>query len=158
MIWTVVLPDLAATVRLARALAPLARARDVIALMGDLGSGKTAFARAFINARLGPTEAPSPTFNLVLTYEPEDETAPTIWHFDLYRLEEPEEALELGLEDAFAEGLSLIEWPERLRGLLPARALRLTFSHAEPGRRVAIAAAGDWADRLAPLAKTEQWT
>ncbi len=158
MIWTVALPDLAATVRLARALAPLARARDVIALMGDLGSGKTAFARAFINARLGPTEAPSPTFNLVLTYDPADETGPTIWHFDLYRLEEPEEALELGLEDAFAEGLSLIEWPERLRGLLPARSLRLTFSHAEPGRRVAIAATGDWADRLAPLAKAEQWT
>ena len=94
----------------------------------------------------------------MLTYDPAAAAQPTIWHFDLYRLKEPEEALELGLEDAFADGLSLIEWPQRLGGLLPARSLRLTFDLAEPGRRVTIAAAGDWAERLAPLAKAEQWT
>ena len=107
----VALPDQATTERLARALARHLRRGDVIALEGELGAGKTCFARAAINAlpRPGedpanvlsaPEEVPSPTFTLVQVYE----RAPApVWHFDLFRLEAPEEALELGLEEAFAE-------------------------------------------------------
>ncbi len=79
------LPDEKATAALAAELAACARQGDVIALSGPLGSGKTSFARAFIRARLGVSEVPSPTFTLVETYQPE--SGPAIWHFDLYRLD-----------------------------------------------------------------------
>ncbi|GAA0576932.1 tRNA (adenosine(37)-N6)-threonylcarbamoyltransferase complex ATPase subunit type 1 TsaE [Caenispirillum bisanense] len=126
---SLILPDEAATARLAQALAAVARAGDVIALRGDLGAGKTAFARAFVRARLGDpaAEVPSPTFTLVQTYD-DDACDAGMWHFDLYRLERPEDALELDLEDAFADGLCLIEWPDRLGGYLPRRRLDLTLT------------------------------
>lgn len=148
---TLELPDEAATAALAARLAALARRGDVLALQGDLGCGKTAFARAFINALPGESEeVPSPTFTLVQIY-PRGEAE--VWHFDLYRLERAEDALELGLEEALAEGISLIEWPERLGGGLPRNALTLAFSFGETAqaRRVALAGGPDWRDRLAGL-------
>src|SRR5262249_55049948 len=112
------LADESATVGLARRIGGGARAGDVLAPAGDLGVGKPRFARAFIDAMTGDgEEVPSPTFTLVQTYE---SPAGTIWHFDLYRLSRPAEAYELGIEDAFAEGITVIEWPERLQGLLPS--------------------------------------
>jgi tRNA threonylcarbamoyladenosine biosynthesis protein TsaE len=145
------LADEGATAALAARLAPLARPGDVIALAGELGSGKTSFARAFIRA-LGDAaeEVPSPTFSLVQTYETQ---AGPIWHFDLYRLARPEEALELGLEDALAEAIVLIEWPERLGAMLPEDRLELRLeAGAAPESRVArLTARGGWADRVAGL-------
>lgn len=128
------LPDEAATARLATVLAAAARAGDVIALRGDLGAGKTAFARAFVRARLDDPaeEVPSPTFTLVQTYD-DPACDAGLWHFDLYRLEKPEDALELDLEDAFADGLSLIEWPERLGAYLPRARLDLTLTIGPDG-------------------------
>jgi tRNA threonylcarbamoyladenosine biosynthesis protein TsaE len=122
------LPDEAATARLAAALAATAQPGDIIALRGDLGAGKTAFARAFVRARLDAAdeEVPSPTFTLVQTYDDADDAV--IWHFDLYRLERPDDALELDLEDAFADGICLIEWPDRLGGYLPRVRLDLTLT------------------------------
>ena len=117
------LPDERATAALAARIAALARAGDVIALEGELGAGKTSFARAFIRARGSDEAVPSPTFTLVQVYEIGDVP---IWHFDAYRLRDPDEAWELGIEDAFRDGISLIEWPERLGHLLPARRLRIT--------------------------------
>jgi len=115
------LPDEAATAALAARIAALARPGDVIALKGELGAGKTSFARAFICARAGRDEiVPSPTFTLAQAYEFPDVT---IWHFDCFRLRDPEEAWELGIEDAFRDGISLIEWPGRLGHLLPSRRL-----------------------------------
>lgn len=157
MRWNLDLPDLAATERFAASLGPLFEAGDVITLGGDLGAGKTAFARALLNARLGPVEVPSPTFNLVLTYEGADGLP--FWHFDLYRLDDPEEALELGIEEAFADAVSLIEWPERLGYLMPSERLHLTFVIADNGaRRVTVEASPQWAARLRPLAHAESWT
>ena len=123
----IVLEDLAATERLARRVAQHARPGDVIGLKGALGAGKTTFARGFITSVFGPTEVPSPTFTLVQTYE-DDHAA--IWHFDLYRLKAPEEALELGLDEARGHAVLLIEWPERLGGLMPSDWLELVL---EPG-------------------------
>ncbi len=145
------LPDEAATARLAARLARLARAGDVIALRGELGAGKTSFARAFIHARGGAEDVPSPTFTLVQVYEVGDAA---IWHVDAYRLRDPEEAWELGLDDAFRDGISLIEWPERLGALVPARRLEIALSPGDTidARRVAIDAPGDWAARLASVA------
>jgi tRNA threonylcarbamoyladenosine biosynthesis protein TsaE len=140
------LPDEAATAAFAAAIARRARAGDVIALKGDLGTGKTTFARAFIRARGGGEEVPSPTFTLVQLYELE----PAVWHFDLYRLERPEEAWELGIEDAFVGGISLIEWPERLGSLLPERRLEIALDFAErpQARRAVLAAGAEWRARL----------
>ena len=118
------LPDEAATAALAAGLAALARPGDVIALKGELGAGKTSFARAFIEARGGAGPVPSPTFTLVQVYPLE---GAAIWHFDGYRLRDPEEGWELGIEDAFHDGISLVEWPERFGPLIPRRRLQITL-------------------------------
>src|SRR5436190_14119217 len=146
------LPDEAATAALATRLARLVRRGDVIALKGELGAGKTSFARAFIRARAGHDEiVPSPTFTLMQVYELPDLS---IWHFDGYRLRDPVEGWELGIEDAFHDGVSLIEWPERFGPLIPAGRLEITLSAglAPEARVAAIATAGDWAARLGGLA------
>ena len=142
------LDDIAATRRLAAAVAACARRGDVIALRGDLGSGKTTFARFFIGARGVAEEVPSPTFTLVQIY-PAHPVA--IWHFDLYRIATGDDAIELGIDDAIAEGISLIEWPERLGDLLPMERLdvELTFdADDENARRAKLCGSDDWCRRL----------
>ena len=151
---TVTIIDLAdekATEALAARLAAVARPGDVIALKGELGAGKTCFARAFISARGGAEAVPSPTFTLVQTYDLRDGR---VWHFDLYRLRAAGEAWELGIEEAFEEGISLIEWPERLGTLLPKRHLlvALDFAATPSARRAVLSGDGDWAPRLAGIA------
>lgn len=149
------LPDLAATAALARALAARARPRDVIGLSGSLGTGKTSFARAFLHAMAELTggevdEVPSPTFTLVQVY---DFPGLSVWHFDFFRLDKPEDAWELGIEEAFATAVSLIEWPERLGPLLPEERLelRLEMTPAD-ARRARLVGTGDWAERLEGIA------
>ena len=142
------LPDEAATEALAATLAAAARPGDVLALIGDLGAGKTVFARAFIRARgTGLEEVPSPTFTLVQTYETD---GATIHHFDLFRLSAPEEAYELAIEEAFADGISLVEWPDRLGALLPPGRLEVALEAgaAATARRATLAGADGWPDRL----------
>jgi tRNA threonylcarbamoyladenosine biosynthesis protein TsaE len=130
------LADERATLALGARLADEAGRGDVFALSGTLGAGKTTLARGFIRALTGPDEeVPSPTFTLVQTY---DTKKGTVWHFDLYRLEDPEEAWELGIEEAFAGGISLIEWPDRLGALLPARRRQVTLEIAGTHRRARI--------------------
>lgn len=149
------LPTEAATAAVAAALAAVARPGDVLALAGDLGAGKTALARAFVRTRAGvATEVPSPTFTLAQSY---DLPGGVVWHFDLYRIAAPEDAVELGIEEAMAEGICLIEWPERLGLLLPARRLWLTLSVLDADRRHLVVDAGPgWADRLAGLERLRQ--
>ncbi|MGV0817095.1 tRNA (adenosine(37)-N6)-threonylcarbamoyltransferase complex ATPase subunit type 1 TsaE [Martelella sp. AMO21009] len=133
------LPDETATIAFAGRLAPLLTVGDCLLLDGDLGMGKSTFARALIRARLGEPdlEVPSPTFTLVQVYDGD----PPIWHFDLYRLSDPDELIELGIDEALEDGLSLIEWPDRGEGLLPKDALRLAFAEEGEGRRVRLAGA-----------------
>ena len=110
------------TARLAAELAREAPFPGLVFLRGPLGSGKSVFARSFIRTLTGnpAEEVPSPTFTLVQTY---DTPRGTIWHFDLYRLERPEDVYELGWEDALSEGLVLVEWPEKLGPRAPRPAL-----------------------------------
>ncbi len=147
---TIELADEAGTVALAGKLAAAARPNDVLALIGDLGAGKTVFARAFINARADTTQdVPSPTFTLVQTYLFPDGAIP-VYHFDLFRIEDPGEIEELGMEEAFAGGISLIEWPERLNGLLPVDRLDVTLTQGKGAdeRRCVLTGHGDWVARL----------
>ena len=147
---TIALGDEAATAAFAARLAPLLRPGDVVALTGELGAGKTSFARSLLRALGQEGEVPSPTFTLVQIYET---AAGPLWHVDLYRLAGPDEALELGIEEAFAEAIVLIEWPERLGALLPADRLELRIDFAGgDARRVAIAGQGGWRDRARRLA------
>src|SRR3546814_8746907 len=130
--------DPEAATRFGEDLARIARAGDAILLRGDLGAGKTTFARAFIRARAAMggdsvDDVPSPTFTLVQTYRM---PAGDVWHFDLYRLARPEDVYELGVEEALAEGIVLIEWPDRKGSLLPAARLDIVlgFGAAEDAR------------------------
>ena len=118
-----------ATAALARQIAPALRPGDTLLLSGGIGAGKTHFARALIQARLDtPEDVPSPTFTLVQIYETE---AGEIWHSDLYRLDNADSVVELGLTDAFETAICLVEWPDRLEDLAPEGALHLTFADAE---------------------------
>ncbi|MGE0724034.1 MAG: tRNA (adenosine(37)-N6)-threonylcarbamoyltransferase complex ATPase subunit type 1 TsaE [Alphaproteobacteria bacterium] len=149
---TLPLADVEATERLAAAVARRARPGEAILLAGDLGTGKTTFARAFVRARTGRVEdVPSPTFTLVQTYP---DPAGEIWHVDLYRLESPDDAEELGLDEAFARAIVLVEWPDRLAGQVPADRLEIAFGYgaAEDGRVARLAGHGAWAARIAALA------
>lgn len=149
----IVLPDPDATTRLGQQIAPLLEPGDTLLLSGAIGAGKTHFARALIQARLaalGRTEdVPSPTFTLVQVY---DAGTAEIWHADLYRLTHPDEVCELGLEDAFETAICLVEWPDRLAGLVPPDALSLCFEPALDGAARKVTLAGDAArwEKLVP--------
>ncbi|MCG8543511.1 MAG: tRNA (adenosine(37)-N6)-threonylcarbamoyltransferase complex ATPase subunit type 1 TsaE [Alphaproteobacteria bacterium] len=146
-------PDEAATARVAEAVARVSARGDVIGLTGDLGSGKTSFARAFVRSLTGPDEeVPSPTFTLVQSYDADDRV---VSHADLYRLEDPEEVWELGFEDMTAAGIVLIEWPDRLgprRSMVTLDVVMAILPEASPtARAVTLRAGPAWRDRLGGL-------
>ena len=149
------LPDQAATAAFGRRLAGALRRRDVVALKGGLGTGKTTLARAVV-AALSPDveDVPSPTFTLVQTYPVTlAEGAAELWHFDLYRLERADQVYELGIEDALSEAVCLIEWPELAMGLLPDdRLLTIELQIAgDNARRARIGGGATWRHRIPGL-------
>ncbi len=126
-------------------LAGVLRPGDVVALSGDLGAGKTTFARGILRALGWAGEVPSPTFTLVQPYD----TTPEVWHVDLYRLNDARDADALGLFDT--DAALLIEWPERLGPRLPADALRLHLGGAgEATRTLTWEAPPAWEGRWPP--------
>jgi tRNA threonylcarbamoyladenosine biosynthesis protein TsaE len=129
------LGDEQATVALGARLAGLARVGDVITLSGPLGVGKTALARGFIAALGHDSDVPSPSFAIVQPYEALD---PPVWHVDLYRIEDPSEIEELGL-DAAADAVLLVEWPERTGRALWPEALSLSLEFAQNDARILTA-------------------
>lgn len=151
---TFFLSTLQKTQEVAHQLARLSMPKDIIMLQGDLGAGKTEFARAFIR-ELTHREitVPSPTFTLVEIYE-----APkgNIWHFDLYRLKSSAEIWDLGIEEAFAQGITLLEWPERLGKEFVFKnylEVSLKLSRHNEARELILKPYGDWVSRL----KEIQW-
>jgi tRNA threonylcarbamoyladenosine biosynthesis protein TsaE len=119
---------------------------DVVLLSGDLGAGKTTLARAMLKARGLAGEAPSPTFAIVQPYAPPEVDLP-IAHVDLYRIEEPGELIELGLDDYLYDGALLIEWPERLGGDGWPGALELTISGEGDARALTATVPPAWEAR-----------
>ena len=139
------LRDETATLAFGAALAPLLKAGDVIALYGDLGAGKTTLTRGLLRALCGEVDVPSPTFTLVQTY---DGPQFPVWHFDLYRIASPEELTELAWDDT-ADGVAIVEWPERAGTRLPAWRLDVRLAAATPGRSIVLEPRGeDWQVRL----------
>ena len=144
---TIDLPDAGATARLGARLAAALAPGRAVTLRGGLGAGKTHLARACIHALQRaagqpPEDVPSPTFTLVQTYAAGDAE---IWHMDLYRLSDPSEAWELGLEDALETAICLIEWPERLGEAIPG-AWDVALTPAGEGR---VATLTGWDGRAA---------
>lgn len=110
------------------------KGHEIVALDGTLGMGKTVFARAVIQALVGrKIDVPSPTFTLLQTY---DSKIGPIYHFDFYRLKNPMEAYEIGIEDAFSDGICLIEWPEKIGNLLPKNTIHIHFKNTAKGREI----------------------
>lgn len=139
------LPEEAATQDLGVALASRLRAGEAICLSGPLGAGKSTLARALVRALTTPDEdVPSPTFTLVQFYDGPDFP---LAHFDLYRLTSPDEAYEIGLDEALEDGAAVIEWPERLEGQLPADRLDIEISPKGDGREARLVAHGAWRTR-----------
>lgn len=121
------------TVAFAKKIAKKADFGDVFLLNGTLGVGKSVFARAFIKELCGENqEVPSPTFTLVQMYDYKDSY---IWHFDLYRIKEADEVVNLGIDDAFAEGVSLIEWAEKLENYTPINAIDVDIEQTDDTKR-----------------------
>lgn len=140
------LPDLSATEAFAACLADRLGPGDTLLLSGEIGAGKTSFARALIRARMGAeVEVPSPTYTLVQTY-----AAPgaEIWHADLYRLTGADEIAELGLEEAFESAICLVEWPDRMGESAPERALTLAFRAGDPAHAVTLSGPAAWDARV----------
>ncbi len=106
----------AETTNFAKNIANILQTGDIISMKGTLGAGKTFFVRSVVQNFLEEENVPSPTFTLVQIYETEKGS---LWHFDLYRLKHPEEIYELGIEEAFSEGICFIEWAEKAGHLLP---------------------------------------
>lgn len=144
------LPTPDATAKFAEQIGAILQQGDVLLLEGDIGAGKTHFARALIQSLQDtPEDVPSPTFTLVQTYETK---RGTVLHADLYRLTNPDDVAELGLLDAFESSICLVEWPDRLGEDMPADRVTLTFTLAgtvASARSVQISATNaHWQQRL----------
>ena len=139
------LDDEAASERLGAAIGRALEAGEAVCLSGPLGAGKSVMARGLIRALApGEAEIPSPTFTLVQFYPgPEFPIA----HFDLYRLTSPEDAYEIGLDEALREGVAVIEWPERLGHHLPHDRLDVEIEIDGEARRARLTAEGSWEGR-----------
>ena len=157
MMRTVDLPGEGASTAFATSLAMMLRPGDMVLLEGDLGTGKTTIARALIRAVADDPEleVPSPTFTLV---QPYDLPGLAISHMDFYRIEDPHEVTELGVDDALEKGAVIIEWPERAGGMLPAGSLVIRLSEKGAGRVAEITSPDEvWSDRLERMAAVDRF-
>ena len=124
------------TISFAKKFAKTLKGNEIVALWGTLGMGKTVFSKAVIQELTGKKEdVPSPTFTLLQTY---DTPLGEVFHFDFYRLKTPQEAYEIGIEEALQDHICLIEWPEKIGNLLPKKAVNICFELAPTGRLITV--------------------
>jgi len=121
----VLLNNVGETIKLGKKIAKIAKQGDIICLKGDLGTGKTTLARSFIQYLTNSNKVLSPTFPMLLSYEYNNNI---IWHYDMYRLEQPGDVWNIGLEDALNNGIIIIEWPEIIEHLLPRKKIEIVIT------------------------------
>jgi tRNA threonylcarbamoyladenosine biosynthesis protein TsaE len=144
---TIPLPDLAAMERFGGSIAGQVRPGDVVALWGGLGAGKTTLARVIIAALGHAGEVPSPSFAIIEVYDPPAVRLPVV-HADFYRLADPREADEIGLDDYRQNAVLIAEWPEHAGGFAQEPGcLSITLEIAEEGRQAIVAGGKDWHGR-----------
>ena len=140
------LPDLPAMSAFGQRIAAKLRARDVVALSGTLGTGKTTLCRAILAALGHEGEVPSPTFTIIESY---DHLRPPVIHADFYRLEDPSEIANLGLDEYREGAVLLAEWPDNAGGFAHEPAcLAIHLESAEEGRKAIVTGGADWLERM----------
>ena len=147
------LEDEAATLKLGSNIAAISTSNGMIALFGDLGIGKTVFTRGFIHSFEGADEVVSPTFSLLQLYE---FAKIKVYHYDLYRTNSPDEIIELGIFDAINDGITIVEWPEKMGNYFPKDRLDIYLSQGlmEASREIKIVGHGKfWETQLKNLFK-----
>ena len=122
------------TIKLGQKLAKISKKDDIFCLKGDLGTGKTTLARSFITFLTNSNKVLSPTFPMLLTYEYDNNI---IWHYDMYRLNNPSDVWNLSLEDALNNGIIIIEWPEIIEHLIPHKRIDIIIKDLNNEKRSA---------------------
>ena len=133
------------TKHIAESISAICNNGDVIALSGELGSGKSTFAKYFIKNLIKANSVPSPSYNILITYNLKDTT---ICHMDAWRLKSENEALNLGISEMFEKSIFIIEWAEKIKNIIPSNSLKIKIKIEKNKRTLLIEGNGSWKKRL----------
>ena len=130
---------------IAEELYKICRTGDLIALSGELGSGKSTFAKYFIKKATNVKNVPSPTYNLILPYKTK---LSTIYHMDAWRINDESEAASLGITEMFESSIFIIEWADKIKSFIPENCLNLIINTKENIRELIFKGNTNWKNRL----------